>query len=267
MKKIFFTPGPSELYPTVKKHIQNCLKDDILSISHRGSQFGKIYSQTETGLKNLLSIPKDYFIFFLSSGTEAMERIIENCAEEKSFHFISGAFGDKFYEIASLLGKNPQKYAIDVNKIFLKKGFILNNFPELICFTQNETSNGWSFPLNIIYDFKNKNPSSIVAVDIVSSVPCINMDFSLIDIAFFSVQKGFGLPAGLAVLVVGPQAYEKALKLERKAKTIGSYHSFLTLRNYVKKNQTPETPNILAIYLLGKVTQDMQKIGIKKNKK
>lgn len=72
MKKTFFTVGPSQIYPTVPSHIQKAIKDDILSISHRGPQFREIYKNTVDGLRKLLNIPPSYQIIFVSSALEAM---------------------------------------------------------------------------------------------------------------------------------------------------------------------------------------------------
>ena len=92
MKKIFFTPGPSQLYPTVISHIKNALKKNIMSISHRGKRFEELYETCASGIKKLLNIPQDYHIFFVASGTEAMERSIQNCVLKYSFHFVNGSF-------------------------------------------------------------------------------------------------------------------------------------------------------------------------------
>src|SRR5579884_2196118 len=106
MNKTFFTPGPSQLYPTIEKHISEALEQHIPSISHRSTKFKEIVKETVSNLRNVLTIPEDYHIFFLSSATEAMERVIENCVEKKSFHLVAGSFGDKFYEIAKDLKKD-----------------------------------------------------------------------------------------------------------------------------------------------------------------
>jgi phosphoserine aminotransferase len=90
------------------------------------------------------------------------------------------------------------------------------------------------------------------------------MNISKIDLIFFSVQKGFGLPAGLAVLIISPQAYEKAQHLKNRGFSIGSYHNFLNLKKYADKNQTYETPNVLDIFLLNKVVDEMNRTGIDK---
>ena len=51
MKKIFFTPGPSELFFTVEDHLKKGIKEDIFSISHRGNDFKKIYKNCVENLK------------------------------------------------------------------------------------------------------------------------------------------------------------------------------------------------------------------------
>ena len=59
MKKIYFTPGPSQLYYSVEKHIESALKEDIMSMSHRSESFKSLYSETINNLRALLEIPPD----------------------------------------------------------------------------------------------------------------------------------------------------------------------------------------------------------------
>lgn len=257
MKRIFFTPGPSQLYPTVAKHIINALAEDIPSISHRGEKFHEIFRSTQEALRKLLKIPKNHKIFFLSSGTEAMERIIENTVEEYSLHFVNGAFSKKFYQTAVELGKKPVKIEAKPGDGFNFESVKIPNKVELLCFTHNETSTGVALPVDDIYRIKKRYKNKLMAVDTVSSAPFIDIDYKLVDLVFFSVQKGFGLPAGLGVVIVSPKAIEKYKFLKQKKARVGSYHSFDSLLKYADKFETPETPNVLAIYLLGKVCQDM----------
>ena len=53
--------------------------------------------------------------------------------------------------------------------------------------------------------------------------------------------------------------YQKKIELNE---ITGSYHSLEKLHKMNLKFQTPETPNILGIYLLMKVTEDMIRNGI-----
>ena len=78
LKQIFFTPGPSQLYPTVSQHLQNATREQIGSISHRGKKFQMIFQEMKESLIDVLNIPPNYEIFLTSSATEIWERIIQN---------------------------------------------------------------------------------------------------------------------------------------------------------------------------------------------
>jgi phosphoserine aminotransferase len=47
-----------------------------------------------------------------------------------------------------------------------------------------------------------------------------------------------------------------------KGISIGSYHAIPSLKSNAAKHQTPETPNVLGIYLLNKLVQDFLRRGI-----
>ena len=262
MKKIFFTPGPSQLYPTVATHFQNGLRDDIGSISHRGKDFQKLFQDLTSNLKKLLTIPDDYSIFVVGSGTEAMERTIQNCVGKYSFHFVNGSFSKRFFETARELGKNPTAIETPFGEGFDFQRVKIPQKTELLCFTHNETSTGVMLPVAEITKIAKKYPEMLVAVDVVSSAPYVDLNYKFFDVVFFSVQKLFGLPAGLGIMIVSPRAIKKSQELLQKGINIGSYHSFPSLLKYAEKYQTPETPPVLEMYVLGKVIEDMLAVGI-----
>ena len=266
MQKIFFTPGPTQLYPNVAKYIKEALKEEVCSISHRGNKFQQIFHNTTESLRKLLNIPEGHHIFFLSSATEAMERLIENCVANKSYHFVNGAFSERFLTIAQELGKKPEKYDAEWGKGF-NFNFKIPEYAELVAFTQNETSTGAAINMADIYAIKDKNKDKIVAVDVVSSAPFVDVDYNKVDSAFFSVQKGFGMPAGLGVLIANNKCIEKSEYLQYKNYNVGSYHNFPSLLKSANKNQTPETPNVLGIYLLGNICDELHKHGMEKIRK
>ncbi len=267
MKKIYFTPGPSQLYPSVAKHIERALSDDVLSMSHRSITFQEIYEDATNSLKKLLGIPQEYSVFFISSATEGMERVIQNCVAKRSFHYIQGGFAKRFYQTAVDYKKNAEKYEMEQGKGFDFQTIEAPRAAELITITQCETSTGVIVPEHEISNLKKRYPHALIAVDVVSSIPCTNLDYEFTDCVFFSVQKGFGLPAGLGVLVLSPAAMEKSQFVKSKGYSIGSYHSFEELLGYASKHQTPETPNVFALYLLSNVLQDMLDVGIEKIRK
>lgn len=262
IKKTYFTVGPSQLYPGLATMMNEALKNNVASISHRSDDFRKIYRQTKQALINLLNIPADYHIFFLGSSIEIMEKIITSCVKQASVHLVNGAFGEKFYETAIINGKKARK----IN--YGSEGFKAEKlrFPketEMICLTQNETSTGVAIPVTAINKLRQLNPRPLLAVDIVSSAPDVNLNWNLIDLGFFSVQKGFGLPAGMAVLIASQKAIRQAEKLVKTGQTVPGFHNLLTLAEKEADYQTPETPNVLGIYLLGKIAQKMRKKTLK----
>jgi len=113
-----------------------------------------------------------------------------------------------------------------------------------------------------LYALRQRYPEQLIAVDAVSIAPYSEIDFAQIDTLFFSVQKCFGLPAGLGVWVFNDRCVEKADQLLQKDFSLGTYHTIPSLLKMAQKNQTPETPNVLGIYLLGKVAEDMNRRGI-----
>ena len=259
--KINFTPGPSQLYFTVEGHARNAFRDGIPTLSHRSKAFEKIFQEAVEGLRELLGLPADYHVFFTGSATEIWERSIQHLADEKSFHLVNGSFSKRYFEIAAQLGKSPEKIEVANGEGF---NSVINipNDAELIAITQNETSTGVSVPLDLIYNLKIQNPHAIMIVDAVSSLPFPAFDYTKLDSVFFSVQKGFGLPAGLGVWMVNDRCISIAEVLQSNGSHIGTYHSLPTLKSFAIKNQTPETPNVLAIYLLGMVVKDMLRRGI-----
>ncbi len=261
MKNLYFTVGPSKLYAKVEGYLIDAVKEQIPSLNHRGEKFHTLFAETTSLLKKLLSIPEGYQIFFITSGTEAMELMIRNTVVQKSAHLITGSFGERFYEIAKELNKKPKKIYVES----LQKENLQTQ--ELLCVTQNDTSTGESVPMEEIYKLKRKNKNLLIAVDCVSSLPFENLNYKYLDGVFVSVQKGFGLPAGLGILILSPKAIKKSQLLLKNKKSIGTYHNFPTLLSYALKKETPETPNVLGLYLLNKVLKDMHAKGIEKIRK
>ena len=260
--KIYLTPGPSENYFVVEEAIKEALKNKVTAISHRSKAFKAIFEHTVSELRKLLQIPTDFSIAFTGSANEIWERILQSCVEEESFHLVNGSFSKKFYEFTQQLQLNSSSYEVEFGKGFEVEDINVPASAELIAVIQNETSSGVQFPVENIAKIREKNKDKLIVVDAVSSLPYTNLDFSIIDSVYFSVQKGFGVPAGLGVWVYNEKMVEKAKNLKANGKSIGTYHSLLELDKYAKDNQTPETPNVLAIYVLGKVVEAMNKKGI-----
>ena len=259
---ITYNPGPSQPYPRLSEYVAAAIDDGVVGWSHRSPQFCQMLANTENNLRRLLRVPPAHQLWFLSSATEAMERIIQNTVATTSFHVQMGAFSKKFADIASQLGKTVITADYEWGSGPDLDAITVPAAAELIAVTHNETSTGVALDPAAISRLRQRYPDALLAVDMVSSAPIADLDLTAIDLAFFSVQKAFGLPSGLGVLIAGPRALATATRLSTAGHILGSYHSFPSLTASAAKHQTPETPNSLGIYLLGQVAGDMLETGL-----
>lgn len=263
MKYTYFTPGPAELYPTFAAHLQTAMDEQLGSISHRSARFRDIYRHTDEQLRALMNIPATHGIFFTGSASEVWERLLLNCVEHESFHLVNGSFSRKFYDYAQSLHKFAHLQEKPLGEGFDAAEVDIPEYAELVCLTHNETSAGVQMRPADMHKLKRKYAQKLFCVDMVSSAPYPDLDFGLIDSAYFSVQKAFGMPAGLGVWIASQACLEKAERLQRyDSLTIGAHHNLPTLWKNYQTFETPATPNVLGIYLLGKIAEDLNRIGI-----
>jgi phosphoserine aminotransferase len=122
----------------------------------------------------------------------------------------------------------------------------------VICITQNETSNGTQVSNKVIWQIRENNPNHLIAIDTTSSMAGVALNFESADLWLASVQKCFGLPAGLGLLICSPRAVERAKAMNKNS----YYNSFVFMHEMMQKWQTSYTPNVLGVYLLMRVMED-----------
>ncbi|MEO7990951.1 MAG: aminotransferase class V-fold PLP-dependent enzyme [Chryseolinea sp.] len=253
---ISFYPGPSRVHDEIPKYVKDAYKLGIMSINHRSAGFVKMSEKTIGLLKKKLNIPKDFTIFYTSSATECWEIIAQSLITEKSYHLYNGAFGQKWYDYTKRLHPKSEGIAFQVNDVLDPSNLIFESGNNVICITQNETSNGTQVTNSIIRRIKKNNPQHLVAVDVTSSMGGIKLDFKAADIWFASVQKCFGLPAGLGLMICSPQAISRSTSIGEK----NHYNSLVFMAEMMANFQTPFTPNVLGIYLLMRVLENSNSI-------
>lgn len=254
---ISFYPGPSRVYDEIPKYVNDAHKLGIMSINHRSEEFMKISEKTIRLLKEKLDIPKNYTVFYTSSATECWEIVAQSLVTEKSYHLYSGSFGQKWFDYTRRLKPGAEGFAFDPEKKINPKDFTWTA-GQVICITHNETSNGTQVNNAIIRAIKKNNPRHLVAVDATSSMGGVRLDFKAADVWLASVQKCFGMPAGLGIMICSPQAMEAT----RVAGENLHYNSLTFMASMMEKWQTPFTPNVLSIYLLMRVMEKAPSIKI-----
>ena len=246
-----FYPGPSKVYDQVKDYLALAFDEGILGIQHRSEKFVEISKNTVALLKKKLNIPQDYYVFFASSATECWEILTQSLVKKKSFHIYNGAFGQKWLEYARKIRPESYGVAFDLQSEINVANLQVTNDTDLICITQNETSNGTQVKENTILNLLNRFPDPLIAVDATSSMAGINLKYIKADIWYASVQKCFGLPAGLAVLVCSPRTIFRAKQVNERR----YYNSLVLMYEKMLNFQTTHTPNVLTIFLLNKVLE------------
>ncbi len=251
-KPITFNPGPSTLYPFIGEIVSEALGSGILEASHRSESFVNLYLETKELLHDRLNLPGEYSVYFLSSATEAWNVVAEGYVARKSAHFYSGDFGRKWFEYTQKIHADSIGFPFNPNKI---PEVETDGNVELVAITHNETSNGSRVDCNFISEIKRDRV--LIAVDATSSMAGAALDFSVADIWFASVQKCFGLPAGLAVMFSSPRAVEKMnlVAFDKRYNAVANIHKMSL------KGQTVFTPNVLAIYLLNGVLKRIPNIN------
>lgn len=252
---ISFYPGPSRVYDAVPAYVKKAHRKGILSMNHRSPEFEALVKKTVALLKSKLSIPANYTVFFTGSATECWEIIAQSLVRDHSTHIYNGAFGEKWHAYTKKIRPAAEPFVFDA-EMLPEAGALKFPGSEVICFTQNETSNGTQVPVPMIKATKKNNPKALVAVDATSSMGGVALDFTAADIWFASVQKCFGLPAGLGIMACSPAA----LRTTKEVNERNHYNSLVLMAEMMEKWQTPFTPNVLGIYLLKSVLRDAKPI-------
>ena len=243
---ISFYPGPSQVAPETAEFMTDALSSGILGMNHRSNDFMTLLRRTKKTLRKKLLIPDDYEIVMASSATECWEIIAQSLASGLSYHLYNGAFGEKWFEYTRRIHSQSLGLHYDPEKELSPRNLDLSELSALICLTQNETSNGTRISGEILKTFREAFPAPLIAVDATSSMAGEHLDFTSADVWFASVQKCFGLPSGLAVMILSPRAVEAAYTINERR----HYNSLAFVLDNFRKDQTPYTPNVLDIYLL-----------------
>ncbi|MCA6074010.1 aminotransferase class V-fold PLP-dependent enzyme [Fulvivirga sedimenti] len=252
-----FYPGPSQVVPETGDYMIEALDSGILSMNHRSEPFMKLLAKTKKVIYKKLEVPPDYEILFTSSATECWEIIAQSLTVELSYHIFNGAFGEKWFNYTRKIHSKTVGLKFDPEIELSPANLDFSQPSSVLCLTHNETSNGTRLKMEVMQLFREAFPEPLIAVDATSSMAGDLLDFQLADVWFASVQKCFGLPSGMGIMILSPRAIERAYQIGDNK----YYNSLPFMLENFRKNQTPYTPNILSIYLLYRTLQDRASIS------
>jgi len=248
MFDITFGIGPSKINTETYQDMRGFHEKKYGEISHRSADFSTISQKASEQLRAYFELPPNYQMVWGSSATEMMELVIKSVVKQNSFHFTCGSFSERWHQIAKNLGKNAQGQVSEWGQPNDYKNTQIPANTELITVTQSETSTGVGVSDEKIRDLRARHPESLIAIDITSIGGAVAVDIAQADAWLFSVQKCFGLPAGLGVLIYND-------RFLAKAKTVPTPMGVINLPDmHTKMSEdffTIQTPNVMGVYLLG----------------
>lgn len=251
-----FGVGPSLIPMSVVEKLAQT-GQDLLGTSHRKDAVKNLVKEVQDGLKIYFNLPSDYEVVLGNGGaTFLWDMIGLGLTEKSSLHFVCGEFSDKWYRAHKLIpwikaekrevpfgkGINPEE----------EEGF------DLICCTLNETSTGV-----MMSDLPQMtNPNTLVAVDATSGAGQIKIDFTKVDLYYFSPQKVFASEGGFYVAIMSPKAIKRALKIAQdSSRYIPEIMKWPLAIENSKQHQTYNTPSITTIFYMNEQIKLMNQLG------
>jgi len=246
MHKKLFIPGPVEVRQDILEKMATPM------IGHRTKDASNLQRSISEKMKKVMYTNNE-ILLSTTSGSGLMEGAVRSCTRKRAAVFSVGAFGDRWYKMATANGVPADKFSSELGKPttpeMVDKALSTGKY-DLVTITHNETSTGIMNPIEEIAEVMKKYPEVVWCLDTVSSMggTKIEVDKLGIDICITSTQKCLGLPPGMAICSFSPKAIEAAKQVEFR----GLYLDLLELYNYIQKKdyQYPSTPSLSHMFAL-----------------
>lgn len=246
MHKKLFIPGPVEVREDV------LLKMATPMIGHRTGEASNLQRGISEKMKKVMYTENE-ILLSTTSGSGLMEGSIRSCTRKRAAVFSVGAFGDRWFKMATSNGVPADKFVSEPGKPTTPEmvdEVLSTRKYDIITVTHNETSTGVMNPVEEISEVMKKYPDVVWCIDAVSSLggTKIEVDKLGIDICITSTQKCLGLPPGMSICSISEKAVEAAKQVQFR----GLYLDLLDIYNYVKKRnyQYPSTPSLSHMFAL-----------------
>ncbi|MCA8867215.1 MAG: aminotransferase class V-fold PLP-dependent enzyme [Rhodobacteraceae bacterium] len=240
-----FIPGPTNMPEVLRKAV------DMPTLDHRSPLFGQILHPALAGVKKVLKSETATIFVFPSTGTGGWETALTNTlsAGDKVLAARNGMFSQRWIDMCQRHGLK-----VEIVETPWGAGLPADRYEEIltddkgheikvVLATHNETATGVRSDIKAVRRALDAaNHPAMLFVDGVSSIG--SMDFRMdewgVDIAVTGSQKGFMLPAGLAIVGFSPKAMA-ALETAKLPRT------FFDVRDMAKgyaNNAYPYTPAV-----------------------
>jgi alanine-glyoxylate transaminase/serine-glyoxylate transaminase/serine-pyruvate transaminase len=244
--RILLGPGPSLTSPRVMRAMS------APTVGHLDPLMVAMLDDVRAKLARLFRAPEGSFAFAVSgTGTAGMETAVANTVRQgtKVTVVVTGYFGDRLAQMC-------ERYGAVVTRVNGEWGraadptaleySLAASAAEIVAMVQGETSTGVLNPIRELAAIARRH-DALTIVDAVTSFGGVPLEVEKwgIDVCYSCTQKCLGAPSGLAPIVFGPRA------LERAVKCTSFYFDLQLLRDYWlnrKYHHTMSSALVCALY-------------------
>ncbi|WP_171233267.1 MULTISPECIES: L-aspartate--glyoxylate aminotransferase BhcA [unclassified Ruegeria] len=208
-----FIPGPTNIPESLRKAC------DMPTIDHRSPLFGQILHPARAGVQKILKSDSAEIFIFPSTGTGGWETALTNTlsAGDKVLAARNGMFSHRWIDMCQRHGLN-----VEIVETSWGEGLPADRYEEIltadtsheikaVLATHNETATGVKSDIAAVRKALNAaGHPAMLFVDGVSSIGSMDFRFDEwgVDVAVTGSQKGFMLPAGLAIVGFSQRAMD-----------------------------------------------------------
>lgn len=213
--KLLMIPGPAP----VQREILAALGEP--TISHTSRTLAEIIERCLDGVRAAAGSEQAQTFIFGGAGTLAQEAAVVNLVApgERLLVVSNGYFGDRFVPMAEAHGIEASHLTAEWGEVVTGDQLeeeLSSGDVRAVSITHVETSTGTCAPLGEMVAAAKRH-GALVIVDAVCSLGgvAVSMDEHGIDVVVSGAQKALGVPPGLTILALSPEAMERRRALAR----------------------------------------------------
>ncbi|HEY7729064.1 MAG TPA: alanine--glyoxylate aminotransferase family protein [Candidatus Eisenbacteria bacterium] len=257
MKRVLYTPGPTELPAEVRESMARPI------IHHRTPEYRELFLETTKRMQEHLGTEQP--VLTLScSGSGAMEAALVNLLSpgDEAIVIEGGKFGARWRAIGTAYGVNVHTVSVEWGRVATveeaESALAAHPRAKAMFLTHSETSTGALFP---VMDMARaaRARGVVTIIDAVTSfgVYDLRFDRSDLDGVVWGSQKGMMIPPGLGFVCYSPRAWE----LARESRLPKFYWNLGKAVSALEKGDTPFTPAITLVLAAGTAMQLLAREG------
>ncbi len=258
-----FIPGPTNIPEAIRKAC------DIPTLDHRSPAFARLFRPAVEGVRRILGMAEGEVIILPSTGTGGWEAAVTNTlsAGDTVLTARFGMFSHRWIDLCQRHGldvqviETPWGQGMPLGAVEAALRADKGHKIRVVLATHNETATGVKSDIaGLRRAMDAAGHPAMLFVDGVSSIG--SMPFEMagwgVDIAVAGSQKGFMLPAGLAILGVGP----KALAAMERATLPRTFFDFRDMLRTYATGGYPYTPAVGLIAGLARSVEMLEDEGL-----